>query len=301
MVIESCAHRRLRHLGRPVSVFFAAATATVGVAIGWGQRIIIFRLAVPAGDLPRLACAGCGLQIPGSRLALWLPLTPSGRCMACRARTGPPLAAVELSIAALLVGLAARVHPGLVLTGAAWLAVCAVPLAWIDAAVHRLPDPLTGWAYLGTVTLLLMAAAASGYWHSFLRAAAGGLAFAGFCLVLSICGLGLGDCKLAASLGTLLAWSSWATLLDGALAGFVLAGTYGICLVAAGRGGGQRHIAFGPFMIGGAFAIILFLPGGGPGCWHGRHRRRSHGLPPCPQDGGDRRRRYAPPRMKQPP
>jgi leader peptidase (prepilin peptidase)/N-methyltransferase len=160
----------------------------------------------------------------------------------------------------------------LVLTAAAWLAVCAVPLAWIDVAVHRLPDPLTGWAYLGTVAALLMAAAASGHWHSFLRAAAGGLAFAGVCLVLSICGLGLGDCKLAASLGTLLGWSSWATLLDGALAGFVLAGAYGICLVAAGRGGGQRHIAFGPFMIGGAFAIILLLPSVGPGSWHDLRR-----------------------------
>jgi hypothetical protein len=130
--------------------------------------------------------------------------------------------------------------------------------------------------------------------------AAGGLAFAGFCLALSTRGLGLGDCKLSASLGTLLGWSSSATLFDGALAGFVLAGTYGICLIAAGRGDGQRHIALGPFMIGSAFAIILFLSGGGPDCWHGR-RRRSHGLPPCPQDDGGRRRRHARPRMKQPP
>ena len=82
-----------------------------------------------------------------------------GRCVACQARTGPPPAAVEISIAALLVGLTARVHPGLVLTGAAWLTVCAVPLAWIDSAVHRLPDPLTGWAYLGTVAVLLLASA----------------------------------------------------------------------------------------------------------------------------------------------
>jgi leader peptidase (prepilin peptidase)/N-methyltransferase len=276
-----------------VNIFFTAATATVGVAIGWGQRTIIFRLATPTGDRPRLACAGCGHQIPGSRLALWLPLTPSGRCVACRARTGPPPGAVELSTAALLVGLTARVHPGLVLAGAAWLAVCAVPLAWIDSAVHRLPDPLTGLAYLGTVAVLLLAAAASGHWHSFLRAAAGGLAFAGFCLVLSICGLGLGDCKLAASLGTLLGWSGWTTLFDGALAGFVMAGAYGICLVAAGSGGGHRHIAFGPFMIGGAFAIMLLLPGVEPGCWHDRRRRRS-GSPPRPHDDRGRRRRHAP-------
>jgi hypothetical protein len=97
VVIESCANRRLRPPGRPVNIFFAAATATAGVAIGWGQRTIIFRLATPTGDLPRLACAGCGHQIPGSRLAWWLPLTPSGRCVACQARIGPPPAAVELT------------------------------------------------------------------------------------------------------------------------------------------------------------------------------------------------------------
>jgi leader peptidase (prepilin peptidase) / N-methyltransferase len=144
-----------------------------------GQRTIIFRLVTPTGDLPAAGMRRLRASDPRLLAGPVVAVDPSGLCVVCRARTGPPPAAIELSIAALLVGLAARVHAGLVLTGAAWLAVCAVPLAWIDVAVHRLPDLLTGWAYLGTVTLLL-AVAASGHWHSFLRAAAGGLAFAGF-------------------------------------------------------------------------------------------------------------------------
>jgi hypothetical protein len=62
-------------------------------------------------------------------------------------RTGPPALAVGCVTAILLGALAARVHPGLVLAAACWLAACAVPLAFTDAAVRRLPDPLTGAAY----------------------------------------------------------------------------------------------------------------------------------------------------------
>src|SRR6185437_3855676 len=106
--------------------------------------------------------------------------------------------------------------PALVLAAACWLAACAVPLAYADMAVQRLPDPLTGAAYAGTVVLLLLAAAVGGPWSAlgpaFLRALLGGLALAGFYLLLMIIsppGMSLGDVKLAASLGTLLAWFGW--------------------------------------------------------------------------------------------
>jgi leader peptidase (prepilin peptidase) / N-methyltransferase len=238
-----------------VNIWFTAATAAADLVIGWGQRIIIFCLTAPAGDPQRLACTGCVDQIPAVRLLM----TPFGRRVACRARTGPP-PVTAITAAVVLGALAARVHPAWVLAAAAWLAVCASPLAWIDAAVHRLPNLLTGWAYCGTVALLLLAAASGGHWHNFLRAAAEGLAFAGFCLVLSTCAMGLGrrDCKLAGSLGARPGWSSWVAVLEGALAGFVIAGAYGAAVLAAGRGAGKR-IAVGPFMITGAFAVILFL------------------------------------------
>jgi prepilin signal peptidase PulO-like enzyme (type II secretory pathway) len=77
----------------------------------------------------------------------------------------PPALVAGAVTALLLGGLAARVHPdhvALVLAAACWLAACAVPLACTDFAVQRLPDPLTGAAYAGTVVLLLLAAAAAG-------------------------------------------------------------------------------------------------------------------------------------------
>ncbi len=156
--------------------------------------------------------------------------SPSGRCPACRARVGPPPLVVELVTAALFGGLAARVHPALVLAAACWLAACAVALAWIDAAVQRLPDALTAPAYAGTVGFLLLAAATSGHWRDLLRAVLGGLALAAAYLafaVISRSAIGLGDAKLAASLGTLTAWPGWRTLIAGAFAGFLLGAVTG--------------------------------------------------------------------------
>ena len=176
------------------------------------------------------------------------------------APVAPPVLAVAVTTAVLFGALATRVHPGLVLAAACWLAACAVPLAFIDAAVRRLPDRLTIPAYAGTAALLLSAAAVSGHWPILLRAALGGLALAGFYLALlliSPSAMGLGDVKLAASLGTLLAWFGWRTLIAGGFAGFALAGVFGVALLASRRATRKQHIPFGPFMILGAFLVIL--------------------------------------------
>lgn len=157
-------------------------------------------------------------------------------------------------------------HPALVLAAACWLAACAVPLACTDLAVQRLPDPLTGAAYAGTVVLLL-AAAVGGPWSAlgpaFLRALLGGLALAGFYLLLMVIspsGMSLGDVKLAASLGTLLAWFSWRLLLAGGFAGLCLGALAAGALLASRRAGRKQLIPFGPFMIAGAVLAVVAWP-----------------------------------------
>jgi leader peptidase (prepilin peptidase)/N-methyltransferase len=170
---------------------------------------------------------------------------------------------VEAVTAMLMGALAARVHPVLVLTAACWLALCAVPLAFIDAEVRRLPDVLTALAYAGTAALLVSAAATSGNWHGLARAALGGIALAAFYLALALispAGMGMGDVKAAASIGTLLAWPSWRLLIVGGFAGFLLAAVYGIALLISGRATRKQQIPFGPFMITGAFLVFLAAP-----------------------------------------
>jgi leader peptidase (prepilin peptidase)/N-methyltransferase len=199
-----------------------ASLAVAGLVVGRGQRAVIVRYAVPAGE--------------------------------------PPPLAVEVTTALLLGALAARVHPGLVLAAACWLALCSVPLAFIDAAVRRLPDVLTRSAFAGTALLLLAAAAAGGDWHVLARAILGGIALSGFYLLLvlvSPSGMGTGDVKAAAALGTMLAWPSWTSLIAGGFAGFLFAAVYGIALLISGRATRKQQIPFGPFMIAGAFLVIL--------------------------------------------
>jgi leader peptidase (prepilin peptidase)/N-methyltransferase len=184
-----------------------ASLAAVGLLAGWPQRAVITRLDVS----PR-----------------------------------PPALAAGAVTAVLLGGLAARVHPyhsALVLAAACWLAACAVPLACTDLAVQRLPDPLTGAAYAGTVVLLLAAAAVGGTegsWSALVRALLGGLALAGFYLLLMVIspsGMSLGD-----------------------VAGFLLGGLYGIALLASGRATRKQPIPFGPFMIAGAVLAVAAWP-----------------------------------------
>jgi prepilin signal peptidase PulO-like enzyme (type II secretory pathway) len=205
-------------------VALIACLALVGLALGWPQRTVIAR------------------YVPDVSGAYW------------------PVLAAGIVTAALLVAIGARVHGGFVLGTVCCLAAIAVPLAFIDAAVRRLPDSLTGAAYAVTIIGLLIATANGGHWSAMERAALGGIALAGFYLLLALIspsGMGPGDVKLAASLGTLLAWTSWRALVFGGFAGFGLGAVYSVALLAVGRTSRKQHIPFGPFMIAGAFLLLL--------------------------------------------
>lgn len=169
-----------------------------------------------------------------------------------------------LCTAALFAGLAARNGAAAQLAAFCWLAAVAVPLAWIDAVVRRLPDVLTAAAYTGTIVLLMIAAAASGDWGALARAVLGGVALTGGFLVVALispAGMGLGDVKLAASIGTALAWAGWGTLAAGVAATFLLTGCYAVVLLASRRATLRQVIPLGPFMIAGAFLVLLTTAG----------------------------------------
>ena len=199
--------------------------------------------------------------IIGAAVAGVLAGPPVRAGVLARYGVAPPALAVEAAAGLALAVTAARAASPWPLAALGWLMLCAVALAFIDAAIRRLPDPLTGAAFAGTLGFLTVAAFTGGGHPGQLgRAVLAAAALCGFYLALFIIrpsGMGLGDVKLAAGVGTALGWLGWQALVAGTFLAFALAAVYGIALLISGRATRKHQIPFGPFMITGAFLVIL--------------------------------------------
>jgi leader peptidase (prepilin peptidase) / N-methyltransferase len=242
-----------------VTLPWIIAAAAVGVIAGPRIRASVFARSTESGQPPRRKCPVCDQEILSDRWRWRMFLPVTGRCPCCRARIGPYPLLAELAAGLALAVVAARASSAGELAALAWLVLLAVPLAFIDAAVRRLPDPLTAAAFAGTIALLAVAALTGHQPGHLGRAAIGALALAGFYLVLSLIwrgGLGLGDAKLAASVGAALGWISWQALLSGTFAAFALARVYGGALLVLHRATRTSHLPLGPFILLGTLVAI---------------------------------------------
>ncbi|MER7688139.1 prepilin peptidase [Streptomyces sp. NPDC097610] len=132
-----------------------------------------------------------------------------------------------------------------------WTAACGMALILIDAKVNRLPNVLTIPAFAGVI-VLLVGAAANGEHGSILRSLAAAAALGATFFLMTFGGIGLGDVKLAPTLGALLGWHSWASVFLGTFAMFALAAAANLA-----RGRVRGRVAFGPYMIIGALGISI--------------------------------------------
>ncbi|MET8166496.1 prepilin peptidase [Streptomyces sp. NPDC005329] len=140
------------------------------------------------------------------------------------------------------------------------LAPAGVLLAAVDLRVRRLPDPLTLPLAAAALALLGPAALLPEHAGDWTTALLGALALGGGYLVLHLVnpgGMAYGDVKLALSMGAVLGWYGWATVMLGTFAAFLLGALYGGALAVAGRAGRRTTIAFGPFMLVGTLAGLL--------------------------------------------
>ena len=187
----------------------------------------------------------------GSAVAGVLAGPPLRAGVLARYHVKPPAFAVEAAAGLALAAVAARSPSLWQLAALGWLMLCAVTLAFIDIAVRRLPDPLTG------------AALAGGHPGHLAVAVISALALCGFYLVLFIIrpsGMGLGDVKLAASVGAALGWIGWRALVEGTFLTFALAAIYGVALLLLRRATRTTQLPLGPFIVLGTLAAIAVLP-----------------------------------------
>ncbi|WP_461142698.1 hypothetical protein, partial [Spelaeicoccus albus] len=134
-------------------------------------------------------------------------------------------------------------------------------LGFFDVRLHRLPDRIV-WPGIaacaaclaaeigrsGAVTTLALGSALTG--------AAGGAFFAGI-RALPGSGLGKGDIKTAVLLGLAAGAVHPVVGLAGLLVGVVAAGLAALALVAAGRRSARDSIAYGPFLLFGAWTSVI--------------------------------------------
>ncbi|MFJ5232530.1 prepilin peptidase [Kitasatospora sp. NPDC088391] len=218
-------------------MFGAVVGAVLGALAGVPLRSAVVRWAVPAGE-PWRTC----------------PVTPLGRCLRHGDRTGPPPLAVEAVAAALGAALGATA-PARWLPLLAWLALFGTVLGFVDAAVLRLPDALTLPLFLGTALLVPLADPRPGAWLRAALAATGlGLLFL---LLALLAPMGLGDAKLAPSLGAVLGLAGWRTFYTGVLWMWLAAALWAVALLLLRRTGRNGEFAFGPAMLLGTLAAVL--------------------------------------------
>ncbi|GAA4862680.1 A24 family peptidase [Kitasatospora terrestris] len=216
--------------------------AAVGLLLAPLLRATAVRFAVPSGE-PRRDC--CPRP---------LPALPTGRCARCRSRTGPPPGSVEAVCAAVGWAVAATAEAPVVLL-LAWTAAFGVVLAFVDAAVHRLPDPLTLPLLAGTAVLLpLVEHRPAVLLRCLLAAAALGLLFG---LLALFAPLGFGDVKLAPALGAVLGLYGLRALTSGLFYTCLLAGLWAVALLLTRRAGRGTELAFGPAMLLGTLLALV--------------------------------------------
>lgn len=238
----------------------SVVAATVGLVIGPCLRATIVRNLLPGDDPARGRCPRCSRTVLSSgHLGIVAPVAVLGRCPACRQQLAPPPAVIELAGAGLLSLLALRVHPPLVLAAAGCMTAAGIVLAAIDTSSGRLPDQVLVPTLVAVLVVLVAAGFVDHQVSHLIDALVGAAAaFAGFTMLsLATAGLGFGDCKLAALLGLMLGWFGWEALLASVTVGFLLAALYLLPRLITGRLSRSNRIALGPFMLLGAFAVLL--------------------------------------------
>ncbi|MET7831328.1 prepilin peptidase [Micromonospora sediminicola] len=223
--------------------------ALVGAVLPWATRL----LAVPTGPSARTMKAAKDAPSGGRQRLAASP---------CVAVSGWPLGSVSLAVTSIGIGLRLRSAE---LSGPATLAVWLVILysgallAAVDIAVRRLPTPVIAVAAAAVFVILAAEAAMTADGRRLVIAAAAGAALGGGYLLLALLGgsgMGLGDVRLAALLGTALGTLGWNAVLLGAVLPYLLAAPAALAHLASRVEG---SMAFGPYLVAGALIALVLI------------------------------------------
>jgi leader peptidase (prepilin peptidase)/N-methyltransferase len=253
------------------STFVLVFAALFGLVIGSFVNVVVHRVPSGISLLRESQCPRCDAPVrPWQNVPVvsWLALR--GRCASCQGTISARYPVVELTTGALFAAIAVllpwqQLAPSLaagicVLLAFWWFAGSSVALTLIDLDTKRLPDVIVLPGYGVGIVLLTLACLLGADWWALLRAGVGAALLFGLYALLWLVrpgAMGMGDVKLAGLVGLHLGWLGWAAVAVGATAAFILGGLYGVGLIAVRRAGRKTSLAFGPWMIVGAWTGAL--------------------------------------------
>jgi leader peptidase (prepilin peptidase)/N-methyltransferase len=234
-----------------------AAILLFPAGLAFGSFVTVVAHRVPRGESivgGRSRCPACGAQIAAYDnvpVFSWLALRGRARC--CGARISPGYPLTELTLAGLFVavGLAFQDDAAALISGLVFVSVL-VAVTLTDLGRRIIPNRILLFAAIAAVALAAVGDPSSLPERLIAALAAGGVLFAAALAYPR--GMGLGDVKLAATMGLFLgrdvAPAILVALLAGSLVGLVMIARQG----AAAR---KQAIPFGPFLaLGGVVALF---------------------------------------------
>ena len=236
----------------------------LGSAFGSFVTVLVARVPGQRGLVKSSHCQNCGKTI------LWrdnIPLISflllRGRCRFCKNKIGYLYPLTEVTVCGLIVLVV--LHFPAWFVALSWIAfvVLGTALAIIDLKFFRLPDFLTLSLACIVVALLISDALKNGHHNQLKSALICSFSLFTFYLLINILsrgGMGMGDAKLAITIGFITGYNGWRSTFIATLVAFTGGALVGIGLILFKGAGRKTAVPFGPFMLAGCYASIWLAP-----------------------------------------
>lgn len=242
--------------------------AVLGLILGSFANVPIQRW--PRGgtvtEPKRSTCPGCGAAIrPSDNIPVLSWLALKGRCRYCGQPIPVRYLVVEVATGALFAGVAWSWGLDPLLPALLVLAWALVVATAIDLEFRIIPNRLTYRLPLVLLPLVVAAAASDGAWTDLRLAGITAVALPAVMLLLSEAfrllrgqaGIGMGDIKLAASLGLVVGYLGPLEIVVFAYGSVISAVVIAVGLLLAGRARLASRIPFGPYLAVGTLLVVL--------------------------------------------